>query len=192
MLKICALKNLAFLLIFTLICVSCVRDSVEWTPPTESAVNTPESSGVVLRESWPPKASVTVSGKPHRKVEFRKRDGEECDCENCFGLCDVRVSGGVTFGFHDVVITVPVDTSIAYQDTSRVYFLNQKPISAESEFVIDEDINMDSSFFQGQVLLHALILKSGEYIYHNDTILFINGTAVDTSYGYVDILTIAN
>ena len=120
---------------------------------------------------------ISVKGKLHRGIENRPRDGKECNCKHCFGVCDLSIEVSYTW---DRIIIEP-SGGVAGQ--SKIYFLDN-PAEAESAFVIDNDLSLPSGALTGTTLA-SVILKQGEYQY-NDTIISINvdGQLV-TSYGSV-------
>lgn len=128
-----------------------------------------------------PSVKLKVEGKLKRKIDVRPRDGKVCDCHDCFGICDLKVS--VEAGYSPIIIAP--DYPVSGQAT--IYFLEIQP-GAESEFGIDENLSVPVPVVGSAsgTPLSNLSLNAGIYNYDStqQTILNTDGTPV-TSYGSV-------
>jgi len=141
----------------------------------EKLVNNNEKN--VNIEKVGPGGSITVSGKPHRSTEDRPRDGKNCGCNECFGLCDLSVDIEVSYS---VIIINPINTTI-----SRIYFTEDLP-NFEEEFGIDEDLIIPKEALSSGKY-KSYILKQGVYSFVEEKGTINNGVKDIHTYGFVDV-----
>jgi hypothetical protein len=122
---------------------------------------------------------IGLKGKLHRAIKNRPRDGKECDCKHCFGVCDLGVE--VSWEFSSLIVQPNGNTVGSGQAT--IYFL-ENPVESESEFVIDADLSVPPAALAATTLT-SLILKAGTYQYNSTQVTIEVGGESVTSYGTV-------
>lgn len=138
--------------------------------------NVPFDPSTIAVEEGGPK--IKIKGKPYRAVEVRERDLKKCECKFCFGICDVGIEIELDLKDFGLVADLP-------NNKADIYVLENLP-NAETEFGIDLDLNIPSSYLQGSGL-NQLTLLQGLYTYtpQIDTIIIDNISYV--SYGKVNV-----
>lgn len=136
-----------------------------------------DTVGDLAIDCFGPKIGIKISGKPHRKTTNRRRDGVNCGCDQCFGLCDVSVGLDAGYSF-DVV--VPANSTVG-----TIYF-PETIDHAESEFGIDEDLSISGGALQAQGV-SSLTFLTGLYEYHSETVTYEFDGESHTSFGYVTV-----
>lgn len=85
------------------------------------------------KANWP--FSIGITFEPlriHRATTDRPRDGKNCGCNECFGLCNAPALGD---GSNDESV---LGVELINEKSATIYFLNKKPQNFEKEFGIDE------------------------------------------------------
>ncbi len=159
------MKKIFFLLLLsTLGYISCTDQVLD------DKVNDLDSQELELRAG--PKISIKVV--PHRKIKNRRRDGKECDCHSCFGVCKIEFSVGWELkpGFHDGEID-PNDNILTIID----------PVYDEdlSEFIVDTDISIElPTQLKEEYDFEVITIKKGSYN-------FIVEETDSENFGYVQL-----
>lgn len=144
---------------------------------------TPKTSNQAVSDRGP---KISIKGKLHRAIENRPRDGKECNCKACFGVCDVSIEIGYEFEFHRIVVSPGGPGTGTGQ--SVIYFLDSTPANAENEFAIDRDILLPNGALLSTPYT-SVTLKRGSYQYDPTPVeIDLNGQLV-TSFGSVVINT---
>jgi hypothetical protein len=120
-----------------------------------------------------------------RKTEYRPRDGKNCGCVECIGLCNFKGKAGIVTSADnegDGVIVTDSSTS----NSATFYILFQHPES-EIEFVVDDTVDIPVESIEGHPNLERFAVLPGDYEYEGigGTIEF-EGQSRDY-YGTVDI-----
>jgi hypothetical protein len=121
---------------------------------------------------WP--ISIGITFEPlriHRATTERPRDGKNCGCNECFGLCNAPAIGD---GNNDESF---IGGELLDSEYAVLFFLNKKPVNFETEFGIDEEVKLN--FTSG----HTIKVKTGEYaaVYEEGT---IKDNSTNTKYQY--------
>lgn len=153
-----------------------------------------ESTQEVYELASSPSIGICLRGNIHRIIKNRPRDGKECDCKDCFGLCKVRIGPCITrVGGHSGLDDFPLYMEInEFENVGKIYFLAAvNPDEDEyDEFGIDEDLIFDipstTSMMGG-----SFKIKEGEYQYvksqsvNGDMVYNLNTDEYVNSYGSV-------
>jgi hypothetical protein len=122
---------------------------------------------------------IVIKAKPYRQTHNRKRDGKDCGCNTCFGICDVRIGGGI--GFTTIIIQLNQETNL-----STIYF-TESLSNFDTEFGIDNDIIIPTEALVNTDI-SSLILKKGIYSFVEDNSYISMGDSTYHTYGYVSVL----
>lgn len=107
---------------------------------------------------------IEITGKLHKKNP--KRDGTECGCTGCFGLCDWNIN-----------ITFDEKSSLTTGTYDLVFHVTEDIKHAEDVMYIDEDL---ATAYNNQ----KIVIKKGEYKYVKEKKeISVNGKKL-ISYGY--------
>ena len=141
-----------------------------------------------------PGIGITIGGKPYRPIKFRPRDLKRCDCEYCFGVCDLEFDIDIDFvnspgsggtnddGFTPMVITeVPGSSNV---NKRRIYFLYNLP-NFENKFHIDEVLTLSKGqekfeFLKGS---YDTVFKKGQVKFESEK----NSIFTKDYVAYVDV-----
>jgi len=120
------MKNIVFIIfVVTLTLISCNK-------PNHS--DSSQSMNKYFEESGPT-GVITIGIKVkvtwHRAIEKRPRDGKRCDCQYCFGICDLNF--GTSVQKNGMVV-------IDQNDPNHAVIYSFEPLEYESECPIDYDI----------------------------------------------------
>ena len=122
---------------------------------------------------------IGVKVKPFRKIKKRPRDGKECDCKACFGLCDweVTVSYEAKPDFYDGDLDI---------NTNTLTFTESLPHKDKSDFVIDEDVSVDlPASLIDEHGYSNITIKSGKYEFiETNSELGLGEVVLDIDYTY--------
>lgn len=123
---------------------------------------------------------IGISAKPYRAIKVRPRDGKTCDCKQCFGICDVKVTVSYEFRTQNPPNFI-IDVPSKQASKARLYVL-RKYEHAESEFGIDEDLVVSGAAIEG-FEVESITIPKGVYRY------VAKETAIgeQVAYGYVDV-----
>lgn len=162
-------KNIFLSLVFlTILLISCDQSST-LSPVEDSFANTAE---IDLREV---EVTIGISADPYRNTESRKRDGKNCGCSQCFGICNIEFD--VEFGF----VIAPGPTG----GETRAYLIEQLP-NIEEEFGIDGDMELPQEYLVNTGITQY-ILKSGVYSFNEVQGQIQHNNQTYQTYGFVDI-----
>lgn len=128
--------GIALVLVFA----ACQKDEMAKDTLQSKVVTNDTSDNYTEKDSG---VEVTVPFEPiriHRGTTDRNRDGKNCGCDECFGLCNAPLitdPDGNSNKHESYIAIETINTSEAY-----IYFLNQKPFNFEEEFGIDEPVKV--------------------------------------------------
>ena len=132
-----------------------------------------DSSTITVKNSSP---KLTIKGKPYRAVEERERDGKECGCKFCFGLCDVGIEVELDLKDFGLVTDLP-------NNKADIYLLdNLSNAKEEDEFGVDLDLVIPDFYLNGTGLSELTILQ-GLYDYTPQLEMIVIDDIEYTSYG---------
>lgn len=155
------------LLTLTIIGLSCSKNEVVTEPVTKTTI----------KKTRQAKPYVKVKGKPHRQNGERKEHGGPCDCNFCFGLCDVKVEVG--WKFKSMAIKPLTD------NTAKLYFLEELDETDEI-FYVNNPIQIPDEALDGTGI-SALEILANEYSYDStQETIYINDVPY-TTYGFVTL-----
>ena len=169
MLKLKNLLIISVVIFFSILAfVSCQKEANKLQ--NESSVPTVNTRSVGI--------GIKIKGKPYRSTTKRPRDGKNCGCKVCFGLCDVTIESDIDFSKMFMVVN-------SNENTTRIYILEDLK-NFESEFGIDNDILIPQKALYGTGI-KSLSLLSGlyDFIEKKDNIKIDEKN--ETTYGYVDV-----
>lgn len=109
------------------------------------------------KAQWPPSINIDVPFEPirlARSTTDRLRDGYNCNCNECFGICN-RPWNGLD---SDNGIFASIGVERLSTDEVNLYILNSLPANFEKEFGIDERVELKD--LNG---VTKYILEPGEY-----------------------------
>ncbi|ESU23963.1 hypothetical protein FEDK69T_10210 [Flavobacterium enshiense DK69] len=107
---------------------------------------------------------IVISGKLHKQNP--RKDGTDCSCIACFGLCDLNI-----------VVTVERQSNLTVGSHDLVFHVVEDIKHAEDIMYIDEDLTRS---YNNQ----KIVIKKGEYKYVKERKeIDVNGKKM-TSYGY--------
>lgn len=160
-----------------------------------------ESSGLK------PEVGISITGKIARATTSRPRDGKNCGCSECFGVCDVEfdidinpfgktVEPGTGGGVDNrpeisnniaAAARAKMFVKVLGPNQSEIYFM-QRPTASEPQFGIDEDLTlrMNGRNVENVGGGQSLTLLKGEYLYTSETgTVQVNNGKYATYYGKV-------
>ena len=158
-----ALFILTLLLTFT----SCLKSNNEQM----------EGKFPIKKKTRAEKPYIKVKAKPHRQNGERKDHGGPCECEFCFGLCEIKV--GVGWKFKSVAIKPTTDS------TAKLHFLETLD-ETDEDFYVDNSVSIPAEALEGTGISSVSILP-GIYLYdETQGTIYIDGDPY-TTYGFITV-----
>lgn len=111
----------------------------------------------IAKNTWPPSINIDIPFEPirlARSTTDRPRDGKDCGCNECFGICN-RPWEGLS---SDQGIFASIGVEQLSKSEANIYILNSLPSNFESEFGIDEPVYLKNN--SGTILY---TIRPGEY-----------------------------
>lgn len=121
------------------------------------------------------KPYIKVKAKPHRQNGERKSNGEPCECEFCFGLCEVKV--GIGWKFKSVAIKPITD------NTAKLYFIEELD-ETDEELIVDNSLPIPAEALEGSGISSLEILPDTYSYNSTQETIYIDDIPYLT-YGYV-------
>ena len=174
------MKNLILKLSISVLVIGLILSSCN---KQEEIDNANINSSIEASSLAPGIPMLKITARPYRKTTKRKRDGKNCGCAFCFGVCDFGI------GFEIGSANVYVDP-IINDGKSRIYFAEQLP-NFESEFGIDEDLTIPNEAIEN-TNINSLIIKEGIYEFHEVSGTIIYDDMTVQTYGFVDVNHVLN
>lgn len=141
--------------------MSCKKEITNQTEKEKVGSIKEENNENFEKSNWP--FSIGITFEPlriHRATTDRPRDGKNCGCNECFGLCNSPALGDGSSS-ESVLGVELIDENIA-----TIYFLHEKPKNFENEFGIDEVVSTKLNsgktikFHRGE---YKAVYKEGKY-----------------------------
>ncbi len=123
---------------------------------------------------------IKIKGKPYRAIESRPRDGKNCGCKVCFGVCELSME--LDFDFSKMFMVVDPNGN-----TTRIHILENLE-NFEPEFGIDDDIFVPSKALNGTGMESLTLLKGIYDFIEMEDKINIDGKE-QVTYGYVDVIS---
>lgn len=122
-----------FLALVGICIVACKKEITNQTEDPKVETNKKGENENYEKSNWP--ISIGITFEPlriHRATTDRPRDGKNCGCNECFGLCNAPALGD---GRNEESI---LGVELINEEFATIYFLHKKPNNFEKEFGIDE------------------------------------------------------
>ena len=119
---------------------------------------------------------------PHRATRNRKKDGMDCGCQNCFGICLAIVIDI----FHPLMEPNAALVSLGKSGMWRLYYTNPVPVG-ETMVYVDEDIFIQKEMGKRTEALEQKISKGQYPLSREEGIIEVRGQPLKY-FAYIDVL----